>query len=599
MMNKLRKNTAFILWILLFAFIGTIIFSWGMGGFKSKASKGIIAVINGLEVKYDTYMNSIQREYARMRDEQGELSDRETRQIRQRVWDEMINEILIGQEVKKADLKATDEEIVFFVRNSPPDFLISSEAFQTDGQFDYEKYLKALGDPSIDWTPIEEFLRHEIPKDKLRRRVLASVFASDNEVKEKFIEDNQKATASYIFFDPNTFQTDSTEISEAEILSYYRDHQEDYRVPEKRKIDYVLFHNLPTLEDSAETWEDGRELVERAREGEDFALLVQDFSQDRATISRDGDLGYFPRGRWPDEFDKAVFGAKIGGVIGPLKTNRGLHIVKIEDKRTIDGGPEVKASHILLTFEPSADTREVVRESAYDFAEAVKEDDFYETAEIWGYEVRNSDFFAAGGFIPGIGRSISASRSIFNADLEDVSESFPMLNGWFVFRVSTIEKSTIPKLRDGVRDIIMRTLIRQKNLVKAGQVCTDVRSKMEDGTDFEKLATVESLGIKTIDREFTIGSYLPGIGRDRNFTAAAFKLNPGDISSPVEGIKGYYLIKLLSKSAFDSTAFDKERENLKDKILRQKQQTAYAAWLRGLQNRAKIEDYRYYYFRDY
>ena len=78
LMTKMRQHMKIMLWILVLAFIGTIIFSWGMdytGGGGSKAQKGIIGTINGTDVPREYFMNLLQEQYTNYRQQYGQEPD--------------------------------------------------------------------------------------------------------------------------------------------------------------------------------------------------------------------------------------------------------------------------------------------------------------------------------------------------------------------------------------------------------------------------------------------------------------------------------------------------------------------------------------------
>ncbi len=86
------------------------------------------------------------------------------------------------------------------------------------------------------------------------------------------------------------------------------------------------------------------DLLTKAKAGEDFAKLATEYSGDPGSAAKGGDLGYFGKGKMVPEFEKAAFDAKVGDIVGPVKSVYGYHIIKITDKK----GDEVKASHILI-----------------------------------------------------------------------------------------------------------------------------------------------------------------------------------------------------------------------------------------------------------
>jgi len=74
-------------------------------------------------------------------------------------------------------------------------------------------------------------------------------------------------------------------------------------------------------------------LADRAKHGEDFASLAKKYSEDPGSKSKGGDLGYFGSGAMVKPFEDAAFSAKIDDIVGPVKTDYGFHIIKVEDAR--------------------------------------------------------------------------------------------------------------------------------------------------------------------------------------------------------------------------------------------------------------------------
>jgi parvulin-like peptidyl-prolyl isomerase len=93
------------------------------------------------------------------------------------------------------------------------------------------------------------------------------------------------------------------------------------------------------------------EIVKRARGGEDFAKLAQEFGTD-GTKDKGGDLGWFGPGQMNADFEKAAYALKPGEISDVVQTSFGFHIIKLEERKTetVEGKPKemVRARHILI-----------------------------------------------------------------------------------------------------------------------------------------------------------------------------------------------------------------------------------------------------------
>jgi hypothetical protein len=75
-------------------------------------------------------------------------------------------------------------------------------------------------------------------------------------------------------------------------------------------------------------------LRRRAADGEDFARLASEHSQEPGTTEMGGELGYFPRGMMVEPFEDAVFRLQPGQIAPVTQTPFGFHVIKMEDRRT-------------------------------------------------------------------------------------------------------------------------------------------------------------------------------------------------------------------------------------------------------------------------
>lgn len=80
-------------------------------------------------------------------------------------------------------------------------------------------------------------------------------------------------------------------------------------------------------------------LLAQLKKGADFAKLAKEKSQDSVTRADGGDLGYFSRGTLPSAIEDVVFTAKKGALLGPLRTERGFHLMQLTDRKASSARP--------------------------------------------------------------------------------------------------------------------------------------------------------------------------------------------------------------------------------------------------------------------
>ncbi len=604
MMQTLRNNMKIIMWIVALTFIGTIVFSWGMGGFKRRGDvteEGIIGSINGERIHYQQFAQMLDDEYRRVREQEKaeDLTEFRRNQIRDQVWQQVVREKLMAQEVERQGITASPEEVVFFMRNAPPDFVRNSEQFQTDGQFDQQKYLEALSDTRYfqAWTPVESYFRSAIPVQKLQQSVIASVRVSEGEAETAYRMENAKVNVKYVFFDPARTVLDDPSVTDKAVASYYKSHQKDYEEPEQRKIQYVRFEMRPTIEDSAATRADARDILQQIREGADFAEMARDYSEDKSNAENGGDLGFIRKGTMVKPFEDAVFSARPGDLVGPVQTPFGLHLIKVAARKQEKGETTVQASHILLTFKTSQESQESVNQRAEFFVkslQASKGEAFKEIAEGEGNTPQETPLFRKGSFVPGIGLAPRVNHLAFAQDEGWLSSPIYMDNAIVVFRILEIQKARVKPLED-LKPTIEGLLRNEKMKASALNAAKSFRAKVQSADRFEAEAAGDSLEVRETGF-FTALGYIPQLGRDQAFSAAAFKLKPGQISDAVEGSRGAFVLMGLAEQPADMQAWETQKDAYKRQLLQRKQNQFYSAWMKDLMDKGKIEDYRDWYF---
>lgn len=615
-MSKMREYTKVFLIILVFAFVGTIIFDWGMDFTGIKQKTGVIATINGQDITVEQFYGNYEQQIDQYRQNRGDdPPESQLEFIRNQVWENMVRDVLVTQEIEKRGIKATNKEILHYIYNEPPEII--KQNFQSEqGQFDPAKYQAALNDAGADvfWRQVESYMRVSLPYQKFQDEFEATVLVTEGLIREDYLKRNQKATVRYIFFNPENYRhkttpspgasteghADQLAVEKSEIEKYYKEHEQDFKDSEKRKIEYVIFSTKATPADSDSVRVRAMDILQRAKGGEDFAELAKTYSEDESNREKGGELGFFKRGAMVKPFEEAAFAAAPGEIVGPVKTSFGLHIIKVvakkietnEDKKAEE---MVQASHILLKFQPSPQTVEAARDSADYFSSLARETDWEAGKQSEKVSTQTSPLFAEGsGFVPGVGVKPAASRFVFRSKVGTISEPFEVPQGFLVLRVAEIQNERTKPLSE-VQAQIENTLRAEKLKDLAYEAAKKVRAKISQDATFEDIAAQDSLEIKTPE-PFTRSGYISGLGRDPYFIGAAFSLQPNQISQPVKGARGTYLIQLLNLDPFDETDYQEKKEAIRAQLVDRAKQNAFSEWYADAKEKAKIKDYRNQYF---
>jgi peptidyl-prolyl cis-trans isomerase D len=601
MMTKLREMTFIFIWILVIAFVALMVFEWGMDFSGIRSRPNIVGEIDGNKITIQDFQQAVQNAYQQEKQQSGKEPDEEKlSELRDQVWDQFVQRILLSKEINKRKIRVTDNEVFQQITQNPqslPPGISQNPNFMTDGKFDMAKYREALNNPQVDWTPVESYVREILPFQKLQTIVTASVMVTEEEVKEDYISKNQTAKIDYLYIPVSAFGQDSIQVSDSEVRKYYDEHKDEFKVEERRKLNYVLFSTNPSAEDTARTYQLAEDIKKDAEAGQDFSKLADEYSEDPSVTQNHGDLGYFEKGRMVPEFAEAAFSGKPGQIVGPVKTNYGLHIIKIIDRKKIDGEEQVHAAHILIKFSPSPLTLENAQDRAKNFEEMAKDEGFQASADRMKYQIQQTPEMTDQQYMPGFGKMSSAMRWTFNADVNDVSTVYHSTRGYVIFELANIAEAGYRPF-DEVENICKNKVEQAKRTELARAYAQKFQDQVDQNVPFNKIAAGDETKIVVSDSttQFNMSQAVPKIGRAPEITAAAFTLEPGKISPLLETNRGFYYIKVIERTPFDEQAFQQQYQTIRNRLLTQKSQRFFNEWFDELKKKADIEDNRDRFF---
>ncbi len=290
------------------------------------------------------------------------------------------------------------------------------------------------------------------------------------------------------------------------------------------------------------------------------------------------------------EFEDASFNGAVNVIQKPVKSSYGYHIIKVTGK----SNKKYIVEKISNEIKPSAMTRDEIYNKANDFAYLSDKNGFDKEAETLQYQVQESTPFNEDATaVPGIGYNKSIIRYAFENGLNTVSPVFKIPSGYVVFMISEATKAGVKKF-DDVKEEIKTLVIKEKKYEKAKSMALDLKGKI--GSDFSKALTYYSKARVDTTGEFTTSGSIPKVGMEYNFSASAYSLPLNQVSEPIKGFRGYFLVKVIKKNEFDNRLYEAQRTMLRDNLLQEKKSTFLNQWLVKIKEDADIVDKRYMFF---
>jgi parvulin-like peptidyl-prolyl isomerase len=663
-----------------------------------RQQRQVIGSVDGKEITYQEFAKRVEFERNNLERQGRKIDESQMADFRQQVWDAMVNEILIEKKMKEYGIEVSDQEVVDALLGPNPPQFVQQYFLDSNGVFNRELYDAALRDPKNKEAvlQLEEMVRNNIRQQKLTDYLFAAVQVSEDEIKDKFIQDNITMSAEYALFSFTTVPDSMIKFNDDYARQYYDKHKNDYKQEETRKIEYVLFELKPSKSDTSDIIEnlaaivnkmkkekadfktyaeiytdenhpysrdtvsitkidpevqdliikakDGdiigpvltrsgavvyhlvkkiktKEPVVRAshilvrslgkgvqdmaakkeaydiynqlRKGADFAEMAKEKSKDPGSAARGGDLGWFGKGQMVKEFEKAAFSGKVGKVLKPIKTRFGYHIIKVTDKLYDDFVIE----KIVNEIKPSATTQDRIYNKANDFSYLAKKNDFVKEADLMKYKiVKSGAFTKETRTVAGLGSSRSIVDFTFANKVGTVSDVFKVAKGYVVFRVSEITPKGY-KPFEKVKASVNNAARRELKLEKAYELAKEARMKIGTSGNLELAKEVwPNVKVAKISN-VKLGKVLPVLGREFAFSEYCYIGKLNEVSDPVKGNRGVFLIKVTQRTPFDQNAYDIQRTSVLEDLMRTKQRQFLGEWLKSIKEEAKIVDERYKFYR--
>ncbi len=617
MMQTMRNSAKIVFFFVLIAFAGfmilqglTSIFADPTRGGKA-APPGVIGTVDGIDIPLMVFENVYRPRLRALLQEDEETTEEQMEKIRDEIWNNLITITTLEIQARRHGIEITTAEVAEYMRISPPQDLLQLPEFQTDGYFDIQKYQVWLQQMASSNQPdllrfisgFEDQIRQQLLINRLQEFITSMVRVTEAEVRDSFIEKNEKVKVKYILIPRSDFEDSIADIPESEILSKYEADKENYRSPEQVAVSYIQFVKSPGDEDLAIVRQRMDSLYNELMAGANFAEMAKEFSEDTGSGSKGGDLGWFGEGKMVQPFWEAASKLEnISDISEPVKTQFGLHILKLTGKREVEPDDaadepamEYKASHILLKVFASPSTLAAIEEKANGFVQDAVVYGFEESAEDFEMDIIKTGPFSKSGFIPKLGSVPEISDFAFDAKAGDISDVILARNSLIVCQLDERIPLGYSPFEE-VRDRVERTLLSQKQIEEAQKHAAGLRQNIEDGKSFEDMAASDGKQIEETDY-FARYEFVPKIGSDPEFIGAAFSLSEDNpISRAVESRAGSYILKYVDRQAADTTLLAAQQDSLLQNTQDKERREIWSRWINSAKQNAEIEDYRSFYY---
>jgi peptidyl-prolyl cis-trans isomerase D len=626
MLTTIREKTQGIIATIILLLIVIPFALWGINSYFDGGSKVNVAEVNGTEISQQDYRRALEP----MR---GQVPPKtlDSREFKQQMLDGLIERTLLLQDAERQGLRVSNARLAQLIRAEP--------YFQQNGRFDPQIYEQLLRREGIEVREFEARLRGQNLTGQIQSGFVSSAIVTDAEVDALVRLLRQEREIDHAVIRPESAGT-RVAVSAEEIEAYYNAHGELGVSPEQLRVAYVrlvaddlISRYQPTAEElekayaeeasryvkpakrrvahvlvevpSSATPEQAQaaeakihDLEKKIRAGLDFAAAAKQFSDDKDSGAKGGDLGELRPGAMPKEIDAVVATLRAGQVSAPVRTTYGYHLVKLtaytpESRKPLnDVKPELtKLVRARRGEEKYFEMAEKFRDLVYAQPESLEP-----AAKALGLEIKISDWFTRSGG-PGVAADHRVVEAAFQPEVLSKSRNSDAVEVGNAALVAVRVVDHRPATRKSLAELkpqIQRLLKEDKARSAAREQGEAWLKELQAGQ--ATLATLASKAAfkleprKTVTRDTTKGI-------DQRIVQAAFRAGrpeagkAGFVGADL-GSGGYALVALVRVNDPDPAKADAATRDKARRLLSERRGAGYyAAYRAGLKQQAKIKVY--------
>ena len=534
MLQNIRENIQGTMAKIIIALIIVPFAIFGIESLVGGGGPAEVAKVNGDKISELELQQAInvqkQQLLARMGDRiQPEMLDEAT--LRGPALDGLITQRLLQQVADDLEL-STSAQVV-------DQSILSIAAFQDNGKFSPDRYQALLRNQGYTPAYFKHMVQQELIVNQLHSGLSESEFVTSKELEKVAGMLQQQRSFNYVTIPLTTLANKFTPESK-DIEAYYQAHKDQFLHAEKVKLDYIELRvedfaapiddktlqaeydreiaNLkPSIErraahilieinserDEKQALELADSIAKKVAEGEDFAKLASQYSDDIGSKNSGGDIGVSDGTVFPPVFEENLAKLKAGEISAPIKTADGIELLKLIEvnakplpafaERKDDIAQRLlrdKAQPTLLkTAEKLRDlvfNSEGLNAPAKELELSVKESDWLERS--------NKDPLLSNEKVMAAAFSPEVLKERNNSDVIELSPDH-----YIVLRVKEHQEAAPKPLAEVTNDIV-KALKQEKALEQAKQIAADIEKRVTQGEDFKKVTADAGYTARSVEK---------------------------------------------------------------------------------------------------
>jgi peptidyl-prolyl cis-trans isomerase D len=580
--------------VTIVTFVGGFVFILGSGfssGF-SGAAVGAVGIVNGEPITREAYAAALAEQRDLYRQQYGvEPAERDVKLVEMMTWRNLVTQSIFKRNATDLGLGAHDSEIVLAMRTSPPPMLLAAPVFQTDGQFDPNKYAQALQDPNMNWAPFEAIVRDQLPIRKLQERLLASVKLSEPELEAAYRDLFQRADATVLQMLPA--YDENVEVTDADIDRAYETRKGFFCTPLQVQVEVLLMpKQFGELETQAAR-DLANSLVQRARQGEDYAVLARDYSEGPGAENGGVVERLFLPRDFGTELAPVITALGAGDVADPVQDGGRFMIFKVLERTPGAPSPElasVKVAQIVIKVRPDATTLREQYDNMMKVRRKATSAGLGRAATDVGVTTATTAFFGYASPPPELFTVPEAADWALTAKVKDVSPVFEGIDEWCLVQVKTVHQAG-PMEKEQVMDQLRQIAEVDKRIDAMKPRADQVAAGLAAGQSLEQAArAVGATPFQVTDMtRRQPDNRIAGIPE---VMASLFAAPIGQVQGPLRGLNGWYFAQVDARTATNPDSLEAAKPQLTNDILQRRQQSFLAGLTARIRENAKVEDMR-------